>query len=249
MNKSRGRGRPAKDAALCLRDRYWALSLKNSLPNESFASIERAIAPHLRVTRRDFGLGYSQPFALSKVANGSRGISGFVDGAPDVVLRAEQWVPGSSDAFTSILWRALLAGESWQSVWSGQEALSDAVARRLMPRHFQAAGADTGRLNQAGVRRVSRLTHVDAIGLLLASSPRISGISHEALAAEDHVGPVLRRVCAVDAALRRLEVPLRQLIAERFPRAQIDGRAGDARVFPRKRVSGVSLGLRQLLGA
>jgi hypothetical protein len=249
VNSSRGRGRSAKDPALRLRDRYWALNLKSSLPGESFASIERRIAPHLRVSRREFGQGFSQPFALSKVASGSRGISAFVDGTPDVVRRAEQWVAGSSGAFTSLLWRTLLPDATWQSVWSGVEGLSEDVSRRLMPRHLQSTGVGVACLNEAGVRRVSRLAHVDAIGLLLARSPRISGITHEALAAEDCVGLVLRRVCAVDAALRQVEVPLRQLIKERFPQVPIDGQAGDTRAFTSRRVSGIRLGLRRLLGA
>lgn len=248
VGNSRGRGRPAKDPALRLRDRYWALSLKNALPDETFASIERRIAPHLRVSRRDFGQGFSQPFALSKVANGSRGISGSADRAPDVVVRAEELAAGSSRAFTSILWHALLAGATWQSVWSGQEALSEELAQCVMPRHRPSKGFEASRLDEAGVRRASQLTHVDAIGLLLVSSPQCSGITNEALAAEDCVGPVLRRVCAVDVALRQVEEPLRQLIKERFPNVPIDGRDNDTAALPKKRHA-VYMGLRRLIGA
>ena len=36
-------GRPPKDAALALRDRYWVLYLKAHLPEDSYASLERSI--------------------------------------------------------------------------------------------------------------------------------------------------------------------------------------------------------------
>lgn len=60
------KGRPAKDAALVLRDQYWALFLKSQCPGESFASLERALLPHLRITQRGDGQGSSQPFSMNR---------------------------------------------------------------------------------------------------------------------------------------------------------------------------------------
>ena len=68
-------GRPPKDAALALRDRYWVLYLKAHLPEDSYASLERKLFPHLQITKREHGEGFSQPGSLSKVAAGKRGLS------------------------------------------------------------------------------------------------------------------------------------------------------------------------------
>lgn len=96
-------GRLSKDAALAPRDRYWVLYLKTHLAEDSYASLERKLFLHLRVTLRDYGEGFSQPGSLSKVAAGTRGLSASLEGLPDVVRNAEAPVPGEIAAYNSIL--------------------------------------------------------------------------------------------------------------------------------------------------
>ena len=106
-------GRPPKDAALALRDRYWVLYLKSHLPQDSYASLERKLLPNLRITQREHGEGFSQPNSLSKVAAGARGLSSSLEGLPDVVRNAEALLPGAIAAYNSILWRALAEPNAW----------------------------------------------------------------------------------------------------------------------------------------
>jgi hypothetical protein len=130
------RGRKSKDEALVLRDQYWVLFLRSKLPEESYASLERLLCPHLQINRREDLMGYSQPFALSKVAKGKRGLSSNVGPPPPVVLHAEALAPGATEAFTSILWTALMP--HLRPTHSGNQSgsLVTEVKRRLSPRHY-----------------------------------------------------------------------------------------------------------------
>ena len=100
-------GRSAKDAALVLRDTYWALRLKQHFPDQSYSSLERILWDGIKVGRRGEGQGYSQPFALAKVAAGTRGLSAYLDDVPPVVTKAGNLWPDSEAVYASCTWQAL----------------------------------------------------------------------------------------------------------------------------------------------
>lgn len=244
-------GRPPKDAALALRDRYWVLYLKARLPEDSYASLERKLFPHLRVTLREHGEGFSQPGALSKVAAGTRGLSASLEGLPDLVRNAEALVPGAIAAYNSILWRALAEPNAWLD--SCQQVAPE-VRARLLAHHFQALPAmhagrsRPGTLSLYGVRRVSRLWHRDALGLLLCHCPPAIGLSQLSFTAENYVLHLLNWACRRDAALLTVKDDLLSLIGDRCGVKGQVGAVGKDRTFLAPRLGGISYNLRMLLG-
>lgn len=244
------RGPKTKDEALVLRDRYWALFVKSKLPEESYASLERRLSPHLKVTRRQDLLGYSQPFSLSKVAQGKRGLSQAVGSLPPVVERAEALVPGANEAFTSILWTALMPPLRSQHEENQRGSISIEVTSRLNTRHFapkSAVYAGLGLLNAQGIRRLSRLRHRDALGLLLCYCPVHMKPSQLSLTAEAYVLYLLQKCCDKDPALMAIKSSLIRLLSDRF-RIQANTRCRDTgKIFLAPRVSSFAVGLRSLL--
>jgi hypothetical protein len=253
MNKQKQphrRGPKTKDEALVLRDRYWALFVKSKLPGESYASLERRLSPHLKVTRRQDLLGYSQPFSLSKVAQGKRGLSQAVGALPPVVERAEALVPGANEVFTSILWTALM--QPLRSTPEGDQrgSISIEVTSRLNVRHFSgkpAVHAGLRLLNEQGIRRLSRLRHLDALGLLLSYCPVHMKPSKLSLTAEAYVLYSLHKCCDKDPALMAIKSSLIKLLSDRF-RIQANNNCSDTgKIFLAPRVSSFAIGLRSLL--
>lgn len=216
-NQPPKRGRPRKDEALRLRDQYWILNLEAQLPEESLASLERILLPHVQVIQRGNGEGYSQPFSLTKVARGARGLSPHLDELPSVVSRAEQLWPGTIAVYKSILWSTLMGPIDQSGIGFQYDAVSPEVQSRLLERHFTIS-SKTGikRLNRNGIRRLGRLRHLDALGLLLWHCPAVIGVSHFSLTAEAYVFHVLHRSSCRDPALRALAEALIALIKERF---------------------------------
>lgn len=98
-------GRARKEVAFVLRDRYWALWLKGQ-SGLSFAALERRLCPHLKVTAREDGEGSRQPFALSKVATGKRGL-GSSPTVPAIVEEADLTWPGSVRIYRALCFRSL----------------------------------------------------------------------------------------------------------------------------------------------
>ena len=239
-------GRPSKDAALVLRDRYWVLYLKSHLPQDSYACIERKLFPHLRVTRREHGEGLSQPGALSKVAAGTRGLSTSIEGIPDAVRNAEDLVPGATAAYTSILW-SVLAEPSALPV--SDQKIGSEVRARLFERHFSALPAkpsSQGLLSLYGVRRVSRLWHRDALGLLLYHCPASIGVSRLSLTAEAYVSHLSGLICRRDLALRVVQDDMLALMKARFGVPVRQGAMAE-RLFLAPKVNAISQGLRLIL--
>lgn len=214
------------------------------------ASLERALYPHLKVTRRQDLLGYSQPFALSKVVQGKRGLSSSVGVQPPVVLRAEDLAPGAIEAFTSILWTALMPPLRSQHEENQRGSISIEVTSRLNARHFapkSAVHAGLGLLNVQGIRRLSRLRHRDALGLLLCYCPVHMKPSKLSLTAEAYVLYLLQKCCDKDPALMAIKSSLIRLLNDRF-RIQANTRCSDAdNNFLAPRVSSFAVGLRSLL--
>jgi hypothetical protein len=239
-------GRPRKDRALKARDSYWAWTLKHLLPLESFASIERRLCPHVKVTSRGDGEGKVQPFALSKVASLKRGLSYLIDGEPEVVLRAEEWVPGSASAFSSLLWPVLYYGMDARGIRLSDGVVAPEVRRRLHNRHF-AGPHEEWTLNELGVRRVGRIVHRDALALILLHCPHVVGVTPVSVLAEEAVPLLLDRLCRFDPAMRAIQEEVQGLVAERFPDVLTPGQANRGRAFPR-RPGMLSLGLRAVLG-
>jgi hypothetical protein len=243
-NPVRAVGRPSKDQALKLRDQYWVCHLNNRLPGETFASLERKLAPHLRITWRGKEEGYSQPFAYSKVARGARGLSASLEEVPEIVHRADELAPGVRSAFTSILWAALVKPGNRRG------SIAPEVRSRLFDHHFSIppeSADDVGLLNASGILRVSRLWHRDALGLLLCHCPSVIGTSVLSLKAEAYVQHMLYWCASGDPAMNMIRDALKPLMASRYsiPRGLME--TLDHKVFPVKRRSTPLVGLRMLL--
>lgn len=215
-NEPRRRGRPNKDPALVLRDRYWALNLE-AMTGDTLASLERKLLPQLRIGRRENGEGHSQPFSLSKVARGTRGLSPYLNIVPDVVRRADRVAPGSMAAFTSILWYALASPTTALKQLATLDGVADAVATRIFERHWDFHAVLKCRiLNRLGIRRAARLGHRDALGLLLCHCPPAAEVSHIAVLAELYIFHVLNQCCKHDVALTMLRDQLLELLSDRY---------------------------------
>ncbi len=241
-------GRHRKDAALVLRDRYWAIYLKNQLPEESYASLERKLLPHLKVTKREHGEGFSQPGSLSKVAAGKRGLSASLEGIPDAVRRADELVPGATAAYTSLLWSALAAPGTPSMLC---QTIAPEVRARLFEHHFSAPPAkpsSEGLLSLGGVRRAARLWHRDGLGLLLCHCPAAIGISKLSLTAEAYVLHLLHWASCKDPALQTVKADLIALIKERYRLQSRATNATETRLFLAPRIKAFSQGIRLLLG-
>lgn len=242
-------GRRRKDPALALRDRYWALYLKSQLPDESYASLERMLLPHLHITRREHGEGFAQPGALSKAAAGTRGVSAYLEGLPDVVRHAEALVPGAIAAYSSALWSALVEPHPWPGTY---QRIAPEVQARLLERHFFALPAkpsSPGPLSLYGVRRVSRIWHLDALGLLLCHCPAAISVSKLSLTAEAYVPNLLHWICQRDPALMAVKDELAALITRRYGITDRVGGVPEGRIFLAPKVSAVSQGLRLIFGS
>lgn len=243
-NPVRRSGRPLKDLALRLRDQYWVRHLNDRLPDETFASLERKLGSHLRITWRGKEEGYSQPFAFSKVARGTRGLSSSLEDVPSTVQRAEDLAPGMQSAFTSILWAALVKPGNRRG------SIAPEVRSRLFDHHFSMlpeSADDVGRLNASGILRVSRLWHRDALGLLLCHCPAAIGHSSFSLRAETYVQHMLHWCARMDPAINSIREPLKHLIESRYP---MPGRLIDAvdhKIFPPNRRLTSLIGVRMLL--
>lgn len=244
-NPVRAVGRPPKDQALKLRDQYWVCHLNNRLPGETFASLERKLAPHLRITWRGKEEGYSQPFAYSKVARGARGLSASLEDVPEIVHRADELALGMRSAFTSILWAALVKPGNRRG------SIAPEVRSRLFDHHFSIlpeSADDAGRLNASGILRVSRLWHRDALGLLLCHCPAAIGHSSLSLKAEAYVQHMLHWCAHTDPAINMIHDPLKPLIESRYPMPGGLMKAVDHKIFPIKKRLTSLVGLRMLLG-
>jgi hypothetical protein len=240
------RGRPCKHEALVLRDQYWAISLRNR-SGQSYASLERELFPHVKVRKREDGEGYVQPFALSKVAAGTRGLAAGGHAIPAVVEHGEDRYPGSSQCYRSILWRAL-SSKRHQNLRPDDEGVGNEVRARLRHDHLnRLEGASQWQLTELGVRRVGRLTHIDALGLLLASSYPLAGPSVASLLAGDCISAVFARLCKVDLVLRALKHPLVDLIKSHAPHALRDFEASTVHTFKRRRITRLSVAMATLL--
>ena len=245
------KGRPPKDPALVLRDQYWALFLRAHSPGESYASLERTLLPHLRITQRGDGQGSSQPFSLSKVAMGHRGLSPHLGPPPLIVNRAEDLVAGAKGAFTSVLWSTLAQPWPLEGVKDQYAEVAPEVRSRLTDRHFSVMPKTRfglRLLNSNGIRRVSRLRHRDALGLLLCYSPAVVGFSKQSLTASSYVFYALKRGCQSDPALMAIKDTLIKLINERFKIYNQTECGRETRLFVAPRHSLLTVGIRALIG-
>ena len=250
QDQPRQRGRKSKDEALVLRDRYWALFLKSKLPNESYASLEKQLFTNLQVRRRANSLGYSQPFALSKVALGKRGLSPKLEEVPLVVTRAQELAPEVLVAYRSILWAALMGPATFSKTRDPYRSIASEVSARLSDRHFSTpshARLGSLSLNKQGVCRLSRLWHRDALGLMLCHCSAVKGISKVSLTAEAYVFNLLHWSCHQDPALMAIKRELATLIKKRFAINAGADWIRNARPFIAPRISGIALGLRTLI--
>lgn len=242
--RKRPRGRPAKSKPLIIRDAYWSMSLKAACPGMSFARLERVLLPHLKARLREDNEGYSQPFSLSKIARFQRGLSDSVDDLPQAVLNAEMLVRGSACAFTSILWRALALGPEARRRGVAADMVSAEVITRLRVDHFEPGCLGEWRLNLLGIRRLGRVAHRDAVGLLLLHSPLCDRVSENSLIAEQYARFVFDRACERDEALRAVRVQVLCCINEQLQNEPDPADCESTRLFLAPRVSAASVSLR-----
>jgi len=210
------------------------------------------LQPHLRVTRRELSAGNSQPFSLSKVARGARGLSPDLKTLPPIVKRAEDVLPGSIAAFTSILWSALVDPAKFAASTGELCSVAPEVSGRLCERHFAGSSKnrlDCRKLNLLGIRRLARLRHLDAVGLLLWHSLQTVQPSKLSITAEEYFFNSLQLYRRSDGALQDLMVPLMDLIKQRYPQIVSVNSAIGFKLFLAPRVSGVKVALRTLIGA
>jgi hypothetical protein len=242
QSSRRGRGRPAKDFALILRDRYWALKVRGGLPpGTSLAALERELFPHLKIVKREDGEGYSQPFGLTKVAAGQRGICSDWS-VPVVVVKAEARCPGSLAAYRSILWPALFEAFGERGPVTSNGEIAQDLLCRFKPRHYSFLG--NWQLSKSGVLRAARLAHRDALGLLLFNCPAFAGINRTTMFARDCVPGAFLRACQKDPDLNAIKEPLAALIQMRIESNFDAGDLSLARAFS----TGKSHGLRYAAG-
>lgn len=237
------KGRQPKDAALVLRDRYWTLHLKSQMPDESYASLERKLMAHLRIGRRENGEGYSQPFSLSKIARGTRGLSSRLDEVHPIVLRADHLLPGSLAVYTSILWRALVSGPASDRQLGSSQAVTREVLSRIFDRHFE--NREALKLNLLGVRRLSRISHIDAVGLLLRQCEPAIEATTTSLTAQAYVLHLIHQLSVRDCALQAIQKELVELVKERYLGLRAKDDQDSAKIFLGPRVSSTSTSLRR----
>jgi len=223
-----------KDPLLVLRDRYWALTLQRLAGGKSFAALERELCPHLHIRLRDDGEGRVQPFSLSKVAAGTRGLSPSASGWPEKVEQAERRYRGSSSAFKSLLWKVLACAREGRGLENPGPYVSDEVARRFSERH-QSLIDGCNMLNASGLRRAGRLTHIDALGLLLWICSSMSGVRHLEPLAATYVQSMVERLTLADPAFAVLRGEIVQQIAGRLPEAIPFGQPFSSRTFQSRR--------------
>lgn len=230
-------GRRTKDAALVLRDKYWALRLKAFLPNESYSSLERALWEGIQIGRRGEGQGYSQPFALAKVAAGTRGLSPDLEGVPPVVKKAGELWPDSEDVYRSCTWQALHA-KAWLHRAVGRAPFACTEVLRRLP-SWQVDLSGRPRATEAWTRRVGRLTHLDALGLLLFSGSHHAGGELEAYLANLYVPAVYGRLCRKDPSFAAIAAEVKTLVMSAYPEVPALDDPAEQRAFaPRSKRAG-----------
>lgn len=223
-------GSVTKDPVLVLRDRYWALTLQRMAGGKSFAALERELCPHLHIRDRADGEGRVQPFSLSKVAVGARGLSQSPDGKPAKVTAAELKYPGSSHAFTSLLWQVLVHARDGRPLECPTLHVAEKVARRFGERHQRELNGSRT-VNWAGVRRAGRITHIDALGLLLWICFPPSECQGLAPWAATYVPASVKRLSLWDPAFSLLRDEVVQQIVDRLPDAFPVGQPFGGRTF------------------
>ena len=182
---------------------------------------------------------------------GQRGLSPRLGPPPLIVTRAETFAAGAKCAFTSVLWSILAQPMPIKDVKDQYAEVAPEVRRRLAERHF--FGRPDTRfglrlLNENGVRRISRLRHRDAVGLLLSCSPAVVGYSKQSLIAKEYVFYAIKRTCQSDPSLMTIKDKLIQLINERFKIYDQTECARKPRVFVAPNPSSVKVSLSQFIG-
>jgi hypothetical protein len=210
-----GLGRKPKDEALVLRDKYWVLRLK-AHTLQSYSRLERSLCEGITVGRRSEGQGYSQPFALSKIAAGKRGLSADLDSNPKLVEGASTLWPDSEAVYNSCIWGALSRTACFYKPQDRFVFASPEVLRRLPHRYLVDDPYKRPRFTETGVRRLGRLTHIEALGLLLLNASGHAGWSHQAYVANLCVPAVFARLCKYDESFAAIADGVQSLIKERY---------------------------------
>ena len=194
-------GRPQKEEALKLRDRAWALSLRSG--DQSLAALERHFRAASQLKTNE--LSSTQPFSLTKIAAGKRGLSSSLD-IPAVVLHAEAICPGSRDRFASILWAVLSSDDLTEKDVEDHEFAAD-VMRALETKSVSSAGGISSEL----LVRLARVPHPDSLGLLLWYLRKATGGPSESLL-EQYADKALTSICRRDPAMQEIRIPLVEVV-------------------------------------
>lgn len=209
---SQALGRKGKDPALVQRDRYWALDLRRST-ELSFAELERLLNLNITVTQRDYGSGHQQPFALSKVAAGSRGLSADWS-IPEIVQRAEDRFAGTALPFQSIAWRAL--SRNWTCCVRSDDHVNPNLRASLRAEHLERCRCGNGwNLTLRGIELARHRPELDTFGLLLMNSRRDDDVEGDL--AEESACLMLSSLLKSDTTLACLEQQIADVLSKVHP--------------------------------
>jgi hypothetical protein len=236
-------GRPRKDPALKLRDRYVATWLKLNGGGRTLSSLERDLHPSLLLRERGDGQGVSQPGALDKAARGVRGLSANFE-LPQIVRGAEVVAPGAIAAFSSPLWLALCNSPQQGFNRELERSAAQLCLRRRFAQHCSSLTA--AKRGLCTVRRLGRIWHRDALGHLLLLC-RAETPTEESVLAELHIANSLHRACQGCLALQQIHTELEALIELRFRGVLALGQRSVGKVFPGIRISQIGVALRMLM--
>lgn len=207
-------GRPKTCETERCQTAYWAWTVRAMLGLD-FAKIERLISPDCAAPRDDKG-GYRQPQLWRKYGAGN--VSPIGNGHGDqksktAVMKAEQYVPGSSDIYHSPLWSVLKTRKlSKTDAKKLCEKVADPVVLCLSKRSPEARSLWFAvlKLNADALQELSCIRHVDTLAVLLIYRKFSWGISE--LFSADCIEQWFHMMVESDHAFATIESRLKVLL-------------------------------------
>ncbi len=171
----------------------------------------------------------------ARPAAGTRFIGRKRIGLPEAISLGEVHVPTSSNCYRSVFWLALRGSESQPSAEFFDRLVCPEIERRFRSHHW----TDRKKLllNNVGIRRAARLTHIDALGLLLLQCRPWAQASEESLSAERYIDHLFLRLCARDSVFNELREVMKDAITVYFKHAFCWNQSKKASPFQTQRLS------------
>lgn len=159
------RGRPKNSILDLARASYWAWEVQKAA-RKPFAVLERELA-HKQFRRRDGG-GYAQPNAWLKYAKGKRCPTPPDKGNLSQVVQAEMHYPGTRATYDSIVWDLMYDAKSIpKKRLRLTSRISPLVLSWIDSEHIEEKDQYRLLLTEEGLKKIVRIKHLDAFGLLL----------------------------------------------------------------------------------